>query len=376
MSSSHTFYAVTPPGLEVIAAEELGELAAHDIVPERGGVAFSGSDDLMMRVNLRARTLTRVLMRLDSFKALSFPELYNKCRRSDWSRFLTSGHPVTVQAASHASRLMHSGRIAQTVQAAISDHLGAPETDGNHPSQQVFARIEKDTVTLSLDTSGERLDRRGYRLHPAHAPLRETIAAALLRWAAWDGQMPLMVPMCGSGTLAIEAAWIAMHRAPNLDHAFPFQAWPSLPSRRWQRVLAKARAMQRQVTTPILASDIEPTVLKAAMENAARAHVREIIAFSRQDVRNLQPASDTGLIICNPPYGQRLGHDARGLYRDIGQMLRDRFGSWRCIVLVPDAACERALGFPTQRRLGFRHGGRHIHALDIAREDSTDILRA
>ncbi|HXH65253.1 MAG TPA: RNA methyltransferase, partial [Mariprofundaceae bacterium] len=203
-------------------------------------------------------------------------------------------------------------------------------------------------------------------LHPGHAPLRETIAAALLRWAEWHGQMPLMVPMCGAGTLAIEAAWIAMHRAPNLEHDFPFLTWPSTSDRRWQRVLEKARAMQRQTTVAILASDIDPSVLDAAMENAVRAHVREAIDFAVADARSLQPAADTGLIICNPPYGQRLGEDVRGLYRELGRVLQERFGGWRCIVLAPDAACERALGLPARRRLGFRHGGRHIQALDLA----------
>lgn len=365
MSRSHEFYAVTPPGLEAIAAAELSELAAHDIVPGKGGIAFSGSEDLMARVNLRARTLTRVLMRLGSFKALSFPELYNKCQRPDWSRFLSPGDPVTVQAACHTSRLMHSGRVAQTVQAAIADRLGNPGAESGRNPQQVFARIENDTVTLSLDTSGERLDRRGYRLHPGHAPLRETIAAALLRWAEWQGQAPLMVPMCGSGTLAIEAAWIAMRRAPNLDRDFPFQAWPSMPDRRWMRVLEKTRAMQREATTLILASDIDPAILDAARENAARAGVGKAIDFSATDVRTLQPITDAGLVICNPPYGQRLGRDAHGLYRELGQLLSSRFVGWQRIVLVPDAGCERALGMPARRRIGFRHGGRHVHALDL-----------
>lgn len=366
MSRSHAFYAVTPPGLEAIAAEELGELSAHDIVPGQGGVAFSGSEDAMARVNLRARTLTRVLMRLDSFKAMSFPELYNKCQRTDWPRFLPPGRPVKVQAACHASRLMHSGRVAQTVQAAICDRLESLGTDRQQQPQRIFIRIDHNEAMLSLDTSGERLDRRGYRLHPGHAPLRETIAAALLRWAGWDGKRPLMVPMCGSGTLAIEAAWIARHRASNLDHDFPFMAWPSLPARRWQRVLAKAEAMQQQATVPILVSDIDPAVLEAAMDNATRAQVRQAIAFSCADFRTLQPTSDAGLIICNPPYGQRLGRNAREIYRDLGHVLQDRFDSWRRIVLVPDAACEHALGLAARRRLAFRHGGRRIHALDLA----------
>jgi putative N6-adenine-specific DNA methylase len=366
MSHSHEFYAVTPPGLEAIAAAELAELSAHDIVPGQGGVSFSGSEDLMARVNLRARTLTRVLMRLDGFKALSFPELYNKCRRSDWSRFLIPGQVVNVQAACRASRLLHSTRVAQTVEAAIGDCFGNLPAD-HHPSvQQVFVRIDKDQVTLSLDTSGERLDRRGYRLHPGHAPLRETIAAALLRWASWDEQTPLMVPMCGSGTLAIEAAWMTMHRAPNLERSFPFLNWPSISVRRWQRVLDKTRAMQRQAATSILASDIDPAALEAATANAARAHVRETISFSRADALTLEPAMNTGLIICNPPYGQRLGRDVPGFYRNLGQRLSSRFMEWQRIVLVPDTACERALGMPVRRRLSFRHGGRRIEALDFA----------
>ncbi len=273
MSRTHAFYAVTPPGLESIAAAELESLAAHDITPAQGGVDFSGSDALMVRLNLRARSLTRVLMRLDQFKALSFPELYNKCRRLDWARFVSPGARVSVQAACHASRLLHSGRVEQAVADAIHDRLGHPAAETGQDLQQVFVRIDRDVVTLSLDTSGDRLDRRGYRLQPGHAPLRETIAAALLLWADWDGVIPLMVPMCGAGTLAIEAAWMSMHRAPNLGRRFPFQAWPSLPAKRWQGVLDKAAAMQRAVMAPIHASDLDAAVLESARANAAQANV-------------------------------------------------------------------------------------------------------
>lgn len=363
MEHTHHFYAITPPGLEAIAATELAGLAAHDIVPEKGGVAFRGSQELMARVNLRARSLTRVLMRLDSFKALSFPELYNKCRRLEWARFVSPGSRLSVQAACHASRLLHSGRVEQAVADAIQDRLGNPAGETGQDLQQVLVRIDRDVVTVSLDTSGDRLDRRGYRLQPGHAPLRETIAAALLLWADWDGLMPLMVPMCGAGTLAIEAAWIAMRRAPNLGRHFPFQAWPSLPAKRWQGVLDKAAAMQRAVTVPIHASDLDPAVLQSAMANAAQAGVLDTIAFSHADVRTLEPVAEHGLIICNPPYGLRLGHD--GLYAQIGQVLRARFAGWKRIVLVPDEKSERALRLPVRDRLAFRHGGRRIQALDL-----------
>jgi putative N6-adenine-specific DNA methylase len=366
MSRTHDFYAVTPPGLETIAAMELSELAAHDIALEKGGIAFSGTDALMARVNLRARTLTRVLMRLDQFKALSFPELYNKARRIDWSRFVPPGAAVSVQAACHGSRLLHSGRVEETVAAAIADRLGHSPASSTEQEQQVYVRIDKDVVTVSLDSSGDRLDRRGYRLHPGHAPLRESIAAALLLWANWEAQTPLMVPMCGAGTLAIEAAWIAMRRAPNLDRRFPYQAWPSMPERRWQRVLEKAGTMQQDaIPVPIHASDLDTAVLEVARANAEQAQVSEAITFSHADVRTLQPVADAGLIICNPPYGQRLGHDARRLYREIGRRLQEDFGGWQRIVLVPDTACTRALGLPVSRRLAFRHGGQRIQALDL-----------
>lgn len=363
MERTHHFYAVTPPGLEAIAAAELGGLSAHDIAPGTGGVAFRGSQELMARVNLRARTLTRVLMRLDTFKALSFPELYNKCRRLDWSRYLAADSGLRIRASCHGSRLMHSGRIEKALADAIADRLGTVPEEADQ-SQQVFVRIDHDVVTLSLDTSGDRLDRRGYRLQPGYAPLRESIAAALLLWAGWHGESPLMVPMCGAGTLAIEAAWIARRRPPNLSRAFPFQAWPGMPARRWQGVLDKAAAMQRDVPVIIHASDLDAAVLEAARANADQAGVQNAIAFSRADVRDLEPAAAQGLIILNPPYGLRLNH--QGLYAGIGGMLRAGFADWRRIVLVPDSQSERDLGLPVRARLAFRHGGRRIQALDLA----------
>lgn len=364
MERATQFYAVVPPGLEAVAAAELAGFAAHDIAPERGGIAFTGSQELMARVNLRARTLTRVLMRLDHFKALSFPELYNKCRRLDWARFLSPGTAVSVQAACHASRLMHSGRVERAVADAVADRLGGDPVPGTEQGgQQVFVRIDRDMVSLSLDSSGDRLDRRGYRLHPGHAPLRETIAAALLLWAGWEGETPLMVPMCGAGTLAIEAAWIAMHRAPNLSRRFPFQAWPSIPAKRWKRALDKAGAMQRGTTVPILASDLDAAVLEAARANAAEAGALEAVTFTQADVRTLEPVAAHGLIVCNPPYGLRLGHD--GLYAEIGRLLQERFAGWRRIVLVPDAQSERVLRLPVRGRMAFSHGGRRIQALEL-----------
>lgn len=367
MSGRHAFYAVTPVGFESVAAEELAELSAHDIRPGHGGVDFSGSLELMLRVNLRARCITRVMLRLDSFKALSFPELYNKARKHDWGRYLDPQAGFQVRASCHASRLLHSGRVEQAVSDAVRDRLGLNRKLAEAPDagQTIHVRFDKDICTLSLDTSGERLDRRGYRKMPGAAPIRESLAAGLLRWVAWRPEEVLMVPMCGSGTIAIEAAWIAMRRPPGLRHAFPFLAWPVLKPKMWQSAKTKAEAMPRMLASVIHASDLDAAILRMARDNAAEAGVTGI-HFAQTDMRELQPAAENGLLILNPPYGGRLGEgEAHRLYREIGESLRRSFGGWRKLVITPDASCEKLLGMRVRRRLPFRHGGLSVQALEL-----------
>lgn len=365
MKGKHEFFGVCPVGFEAIAAAELAELSAHDIRAEHGGVHFSGSQELMFRANLRARCLTRILLRLASFKALSFPELYNKSRKSFWDRYIDPPAGVAVHASCHASRLMHSGRVEQTVAAAIAD-LGLPVA-GNavKDMQNIYARFENDVCTLSLDTSGERLDRRGYRQLPGAAPMRETIAAGLLRWMEWQPEETLMVPMCGSGTIAIEAAWIAMRQAPNPERSFPFETWPSLQRKHWLTAREKAAGMVRPLQARIHASDLDGNILAMARANAATASIDGIV-FAQADMRELEPVGGSGLMILNPPYGGRIGGtDAGQLYRQIGERLRSRFAGWRKLVITPDADCERRLGMKVRRRLPFLHGGLHVQALDL-----------
>lgn len=363
MNQGYQFFAVTPMGVEGVAAEELEGLAAHGVEVQAGGVGFSGSLDLMYRVNLRARTVTRVLLRLASFKALSFPELYNKSRKIDWSQFFDGEAAVQVHAAAHASKLIHTGRISETVAAALRDVVGAGSVGDK--VQNIYVRFEHDQCTVSLDCSGERLDRRGYRLQPGAAPLRETMAAALLQWAGWRGGESLMVPMCGSGTFAIEAAGMATHMAANLSRSFPFESWPCSKAKRWQRAKEKAAGMQRRSQLSIHASDIDEEVLNAARANAARAGVEALIGFEKLDVHDLMPVGGPGLLMLNPPYGERIGHDAPALYAEIGRLYRQRFAGWRMVVMTPDAACERALGLRPAKRLTLKHGGARVHALSF-----------
>jgi len=368
-------FAVVMPGLEKIAAAELTSLAAHDVQVVDAGVNFNGSMDALCRINLRARSITRILLRLADFKALSFPELYNKTQKPAWERYIPAGRAVKVKASCHGSKLMHSGRVEQAVLDGMTEKLKKADislTDSgledSGDAQLITVRLENDRCVISIDSSGERLDRRGYRLLSGLAPIRETVAAAMLQWMDWKPDEPLLVPMCGSGTFAIEAALIGQGRAVNLAHDFALLHWPALNPKRWKRVLDKAAGMHKAIPLNIIASDLNEDVLKQAISNAAQAGAGDVIEFHKQDVRALQApeGSEGGLIVCNPPYGDRLKGDVTALYRDIGRLLKqDAFKGWRMAIIAPDPECEKALGLTAKRRMKIKHGGKWVRVLHL-----------
>jgi len=360
-------YAVVAPGLEAIAADELRELAAHDIEAGEGGVTFRSTMDGLFRINLRSRVCTRILIRLASFRAMSFPELYNRSKKVAWEQYIGADTSVSVRVSCSHSKLMHSGRAEMAISDAIADRLGVHAQGAAH-EQQVLLRIENNQCTISLDTSGERLDRRGYRIHSGKAPVRETIAAGILRWMDWRPDEPLLSPMCGSGTFAIEAAWMAQKRASGFNHDFAFIHWPSLKEKRWQRALEKTRAMQSGHAACIMASELDAGILKQAQDNAVQAGVADLIAFQRLDVRKMtipEQITEPGMIICNPPYGDRVKGDSKALYASLGAVFSQHFSGWRMAVMVPDQACEKALGLKVRGRLKIKHGGKWVHVLRL-----------
>ncbi|GAV20384.1 putative N6-adenine-specific DNA methylase [Mariprofundus micogutta] len=361
-------FAIVVPGLEGLLADELIELSAHDVKQEEGGVSFTASMDTLFRINLRSRCATRIVIRLSTSKALTYPELYHKVRKQLWQKYLGNGVTVEVKASCHRSKLLHSGRAEQAVIDGINASEGMQERQTGPLKQQVMLRIDDNICTISLDTSGERLDRRGYRKYSGLAPVRETIAAGILRWMDWQADEPLLAPMCGSGTFAIEAALMAEKRATNLKHDFPFAHWPSLKQKRWQRALQKAESMHSDGKPQIYATDLAAGILDQAKENAKLAGVSECIHFAKLDVREMtvpESASKAGLIVCNPPYGDRVKGDVRTLYKAIGQLFSERFGGWRMAVIVPDQGCEHALGLTVKRRMKIKHGGRWIYVLEL-----------
>ena len=371
-------FAVVVPGLEKLAAAELTALAAHGVEIVEGGVNFTGSMDALCRVNLRARCITRVLVRLKSFKALSFPELFNKTQKPAWERYIAPHRPVSVKASCHHTRLIHSGRAEQAVIDAITEKLKKADitlaTSGDAHSdriQLITVRIEDDRCVISIDSSGERLDRRGYRLLSGPAPIRETVAAGILQWMDWKPDEALLVPMCGSGTFAIEAALMGQGRAVGLTHDFAFLHWPALNQKRWKRVLDKTTGMQKAISLSIVASDMDEAVLQQAKSNADQAGMTDVVSFHKQDVRTLQAPehAQAGLIVCNPPYGDRIKGDVAGLYKDIGGLMKqEAFKGWRMAVIAPDKACEQALAFKAKRCLKIKHGGKWVRVLHLEAE--------
>lgn len=367
MSFPHRFYAIVIPGLEQVAAKELEQLSAHEIKPDNGGIHFSGTMETMFRVNLRSRTVTRVLLRLKRFTAMTLSEIKTHCEQVDWAQFLSGDSSVSVHASCHKSRLMHTKRVEDEI-ASVIGRLGLSGREGD-AQQQIFIRIENNRCLLSIDTSGERLDRRGYRLEGGKAPVRETLAAGVLQWMEWSPDEPLLVPMCGSGTFAIEAALAASRRAPGAAHEFPFIAWPQLKKKAWKRMVEKSLAMVDgdQKALQIYASDNHAGAIGIAERNAQRAGIESLLHVEQRDARELTNpvVSSTGLIICNPPYGDRIDADVRSLYASLGKVFRENFSGWRMAVFSPDKSCERALATPVTKRLKLKHGGKWMYVLHV-----------
>jgi putative N6-adenine-specific DNA methylase len=321
-----------------------------------------------MRANLHLRTVSRVVVRLAHFKALTFADVEKHGRRVPWDTVVTPGRRVRFRVTCRKSRLYHSGAVAQRLMEALNLRVpgviaaGPAGTDDDEgEGEQLFiVRIFRDQLVLSADTSGVLLHRRGYRQAVAKAPLRETLAAAMLLGAGWDGTTPLVDPMCGSGTIAIEAAMIARHMAPGRSRSFAFEQWPGHSVRQWRAVQAEAAASEvPRAGVALLASDRDAGAVKAAHANAVRAGVAEDIAIERLALSALHAPPDPGLLVVNPPYGVRVGEKAplRDLFAQLGNVARTRAPGWKLAMLSADRDLERQVRVPFKEQWKSTNGG-------------------
>ena len=362
---NNCYFAVTTPGVEQVCAREL-QLLKLNPNAQFGGVEFSGGLEELYQANLWLRSAARILVRLGEVTARDFPTLYKKLLRLPWGRFIKPGTPCAVRVVCHRSRLSHSGRVAETTEQAICKSLGA-ESDPQGNPQQVLVRIEDDRCLVSIDSSGELLHRRGYRLTNVAAPMRENLAAGCLLALGYDGSQSLIDAMTGSGTFAIEAALIALQRAPGANRQFAFMDWPKYRPGLWNQLLQQARQSERSVlTAPIIALDNNPKAIAAAEQNLTAAGLAGRVQLQCLPMQQLMPETAQGLIICNPPYGERLGRTAalQALYRDIGRCYGESFAAWQGALVCPDAELVRSTGLPLEAQLRFSNGGIRVSLLE------------
>lgn len=358
-------YAVCPPGIEGLLAAECEELGLAPGQTEPGGVAFPGDLTTLYRANLELRTAVRVLLRLgETFEARFFDDLVRQARRLRWERVIPAGATLRFRVTSRKSRLYHEDAIAERLLAAVAAQVPgvrlAPKAtepdpeDDQSGAQLVVARVFYDRVTVSADSSGAPLFRRGYRLATARAPLRENVAAAMLRAVGWDGRTPLVDPLAGAGTIPIEAALLARRIAPGLGRGFAFERWPGFDAEAWARLKDEARGrVLPRAGAPIHGFDRDAGAVTAARANAGRAGIAEDIVFERRTVSEL-PELRGGALVTNPPWGARVGDRKalRNLYARLGQMVRERCPESAVAVLVARREHEAALGLGLT--LGFR----------------------
>jgi putative N6-adenine-specific DNA methylase len=342
-------FAVCAPGLEPVLEGEVRSLGLAGRAVS-GGVEVD-DDGALPRLNLWLRTASRVLLRLGQVEATAFPELVRKASALPWERYVAG--PVAFRVTCRKSRLYHSDAVAERLHAALEARLKTKVPLADDESAQLFvARFDRDVCTISADSSGALLHQRGYRLDQGPAPLRETLAAALLLAAGYSGSGPLCDPLCGSGTIAIEGALLAADRAPGLERGFAFEKWPG--SWRMQELREQARGRIRAISAPIEASDQDAEAVAAARQNAARAGAE--IAVVQRPLAALPAAQGAGILACNPPYGVRLGGDIRALYRELGEAARRRPG-WQVAAVVAQDAPAAVAGLPWRRVLRTQNGG-------------------
>lgn len=355
------FFATCAKGTEGALRRELSALRLPAVRGDRGGVSFEGRLEAGMRACLHSRTAMRVLLELTRFPASSAEALYEGARAVPWDEWLTVRTTLAVEATVTSSAITHSGFAALKVKDAavdaLRDKLGArPDVDARDPDVRIVLHLARDEAALSLDLAGEPLHRRGYRAVSTEAPMKETLAAAILALGGVDPEAPFVDPMAGSGTLAIEHALRARRIAPGLSRAFGFQRWPMYrggPQSAWDRMKAEAReAILPRAPAPVLARDLHTKAIEAARRNAAAAGVAEDVAIERADARDLRPIAERGFIVTNPPYGERLmsgEEDPRvqqkklaGFYRGLAEMLV-RHSRWTAVLLCGNPLLERAI---------------------------------
>lgn len=359
------YFATTSRGLETVLAAEIAALGGTSPETAAGGVSFAGDLELGYRANLWLRTAHRVLLHLSSFQAPTPDALYEGTKKVPWPDLFPVERRFAVEATVRDSGITHSGFAAQKAKDAVVDRFRErrgrrPDVDPVAPDVRIHVRIVRDEATLSLDSSGESLNRRGYRADPSEASVRETLAAGIVMLSGWDARRPLVDPLCGAGTIPIEAALIALEAAPGLLRAsFGFQRLLGYDRKLWDALRAEARERGGRAEVPrIEGGDASGEAVRGARRNAEAAGVGGTVRFRRGDIREFAPEPPPGVILCNPPYGARMGGgpQVEALYRTMGEAFKKRCRGWTAYVLSGNPEVTRHIGLKASRRFPLMNG--------------------
>lgn len=351
-----TWTATVAPGLEPVLARELAHFDLEPtVVP--GHLRFQAPLGLGIALANRLHTPTRLLLQVGRSKAKTYEQLAQRVRSMKWGDYLRPRDSVEVSISSSGSRLRHRKAVEKKLGNAIFDSLRGkplppPRASRPRRTQRVQARLAKDELTVSIDVAGELLHRRGWRREAGKAPIRENLAAAMLMAAGWDPGEPLVDPFCGSGTVLIEAALIAAGRGPCPDRALAADAWPGRPPH-----LPQLASPPRRPAC-LLGADKHAPAISQSRNNARRAGVD--VEWVEQEVSALRAPAESGLIVTNPPYGQRLGKSVRGVYAALGAALQGPFAGWRVAFLSPHAELASAVHPDAQPLTTFSNGGTRV----------------
>ena len=361
--------ATCPEETKPALVQELEALGATGLVPGFRAVSFEASDESFYELHLKLRTASRILRVVKEVPAKNPPMLYSQVRRIPWCELFDAQHAFMVESlGADAEGGMTPKQVITQVREGIRDvfsrELGhAPPVDSEEPKVVVVAHLARGRCTLSFDTSGKSLHKRGYRESGHPAPLKETLAAAILLMAGYDGTQPFMDPMCGSGTLAIEAAMMAVRKAPRIHRKkgeFYFEWLKALDRQLWRATQDRVRAEKLEAPpAPIIASDIDASYVAMAQKSALKARVERYMTFATRRFQDCEPCAERGLLVTNLPYGDRIGSregDVRQLYEEVGDTLKQKFSGWQAAILAASASPYKAIGLKPSRTIALMNG--------------------
>ncbi len=376
-NSDFEIFLVSIPGLESVLLAESKACAFAQATQVAGGVRIKGNWRDVWRANLELRGCSRVLARIGEFRVAHLAQLDKRARAFPWSQYLKPDVPIRVEAACKRSRIYHSGAAAQRIATAITEELGS-KVD-NEAGLIIKARIEDDLCTISIDTSGEMLHKRGHKQATAKAPMRETMASLFLRQCGFDGNEPVLDPMCGSGTFVIEAAEIASGLMPGRNRNFAFEQLATYERETWELMKSARAALPAlkggvgggcQPEVKFYGSDRDAGAIKASRANAARAGVSGFAVFQQKSISDISPPEGRpGLVICNPPYGTRIGDKKplHALYASLGKTLMSRFQGWRVAIVTSDKSLAKSSGLEFKSvSQPILHGGLKVYLFQTA----------